>query len=395
MEINQGFGLPPELQAELEKLQRRQKLAEAMSGSAREAINRPTEQIGGYAVRQPPLGTIAQALSGYMAHRRGEKAGEEMGGLRKQAADVTSQEIAGLNGDFAKGLQSQNPQVQKYAQLASLLAGQKATQDHTVAQTEELRRPKPASLLKLNPGEVAFDPVSGERKFEGNPQAEKQSALAALLAERAQLPPGSPQAALYDAQIRKMTTHAPGTQVNVNNPKMVYDDKRGIMINPYDAKGQEVTVGGKPVGSADSAKEREGAAQRYGQIGAGIAQARKLLATATSSGLGAVRDTALNVAGQSTPAADAAAELETIAGWMTSNVPRMQGPQSDKDTLLYRQMAAQVGDRTKPTSQRLAALNALEELQKRYAEVNGVTVVAAPPGAPKRTRYDAQGNPLP
>lgn len=108
-----------------------------------------------------------------------------------------------------------------------------------------------------------------------------------------------------------------------------------------------------------------------GQLGAGIEEARKLIPLATASGAGALADTAMGFVGKSTKGGDAAQQLETLAGWMTSNVPRMQGPQSDKDVLLYKQMAAEVGNRNKPVSARMAALDTLEKLQTKYADVNG------------------------
>ena len=48
-------------------------------------------------------------------------------------------------------------------------------------------------------------------------------------------------------------------------------------------------------------------------------------------------------------------------------MPRMEGPQSDKDTALYRQMAGQIGDSTVPTSTRKAALGTIKNLHQKYA----------------------------
>jgi hypothetical protein len=44
----------------------------------------------------------------------------------------------------------------------------------------------------------------------------------------------------------------------------------------------------------------------------------------------------------------------------------MEGPQSDKDTALYRQMAGNVADASMPVAQRLASLDTLEKLQQKY-----------------------------
>lgn len=126
-----------------------------------------------------------------------------------------------------------------------------------------------------------------------------------------------------------------------------------------------------------------------GQLGAGIEEARKLIPLATASGAGALADTAMGFVGKSTAGGDAAQQLETLAGWMTSNVPRMQGPQSDKDVLLYKTMAAEVGNRNKPVSARMAALDTLEKLQSKYADINGTTNNMSPriPSAPKAVNW--------
>jgi hypothetical protein len=103
-----------------------------------------------------------------------------------------------------------------------------------------------------------------------------------------------------------------------------------------------------------------------------IAEARKLLAQKpTASGFGSIVDAGANFLGTSTKGADVAAQLDTLSGWMVSNVPRMEGPQSNFDVQNYKTMAATVGDRTKPLSQRIKALDTLEGLQKKYAHLNG------------------------
>ncbi len=173
------------------------------------------------------------------------------------------------------------------------------------------------------------------------------------------------------------------------------DSDRGLILNtelgsasPADrpAIQREMARGGIPLQSpAEAAKATDTAKadvvrdtsrqldmKRYGQLTAALSDARDLLkAGPTNSGMGAMVDQLGGFFGYSPDSADAASKLETISGWMTANVPRMEGPQSDKDTMQYKQMAAAVGDRTKPVSQRLAALDSLEKLQAKYAVLNG------------------------
>jgi hypothetical protein len=48
-------------------------------------------------------------------------------------------------------------------------------------------------------------------------------------------------------------------------------------------------------------------------------------------------------------------------------MPRMEGPQSNMDQMLYRQMAAQIGDATVPAEVRKAAVDTLRSLNQRYS----------------------------
>lgn len=124
-----------------------------------------------------------------------------------------------------------------------------------------------------------------------------------------------------------------------------------------------------------------------------INQAETLLDTATGSLTGTGVDILAGAFGKSTPGAQSAAKLKAIQGALVAKMPKMSGPQSDKDVLLYREMAAQVGDSTLPTDTRKAALETLREIQERYAKIpTGESKPAAPMSpfkfdAAKENRY--------
>jgi hypothetical protein len=86
----------------------------------------------------------------------------------------------------------------------------------------------------------------------------------------------------------------------------------------------------------------------------------------TSSWVGTKVDQTLGLFGGSLDSADVAKSLKNVESWMKTNVPRMEGPQSDRDVKLYGEMAADVGDSEVPLSQRKAALQTLKDLQKKY-----------------------------
>ena len=98
-----------------------------------------------------------------------------------------------------------------------------------------------------------------------------------------------------------------------------------------------------------------------------IKEARALIPNATGSAFGYARDQVLSGIGQSTTAGDNAGKLKALEGALVAKMPKMSGPQSDKDVAMYRQMAAEIGNPLTPASRRLAALDTLEGIQKRYA----------------------------
>lgn len=100
-----------------------------------------------------------------------------------------------------------------------------------------------------------------------------------------------------------------------------------------------------------------------------INQAETLLDKATASLTGTGVDVLAGAFGVSTEGAKAAAQLKAIQGALVAKMPKMSGPQSDKDVLLYREMAGQVGDSTLPVGTRKAALETIREIQERYAKV--------------------------
>lgn len=108
-----------------------------------------------------------------------------------------------------------------------------------------------------------------------------------------------------------------------------------------------------------------------------------LLDASTGSYIGAGLDQGAQLFGASTPGAKAAAQLKVIGGALVSKMPKMSGPQSDKDVLLYKEMAGHIGDPTVPADIKRSAIETIKRLNKRYAEGNGGT---PPEDAPERPK---------
>jgi hypothetical protein len=122
-----------------------------------------------------------------------------------------------------------------------------------------------------------------------------------------------------------------------------------------------------------------------------IDQAESLLDSATGSYLGTGVDIGAQVFGASTKGAQTTAKLKALEGALMMQQPRMEGPQSDKDVSLYRQMAAQIGDPTVPAETKRAALSEIRTMHERYS---GATPKQKPqpvvkPGS--TIKFDANG----
>lgn len=114
-----------------------------------------------------------------------------------------------------------------------------------------------------------------------------------------------------------------------------------------------------------------------------IEEAKNLIPMATDSWLGYIRDQAGRVIGQSTTGSENTAKLKVLEAKLMMAQPRMEGPQSDKDVALYRQMAASIGDPTVPQKNKLAALATIEALKNYYEQGQNQPQQPQQPKAPK------------
>jgi hypothetical protein len=98
--------------------------------------------------------------------------------------------------------------------------------------------------------------------------------------------------------------------------------------------------------------------------------AEPLLKQATGSGVGAIRDKVGNLVGASSKASQAAAQLAVIGASLTSKVPKMSGPTSDKDMALYKEAAGSLGDPNVPGEQKAASMQIMRFINEKYAKEN-------------------------
>ena len=109
-------------------------------------------------------------------------------------------------------------------------------------------------------------------------------------------------------------------------------------------------------------------------------KAQSILPSATSGAISNLATMATDAAGIPTNKSASDGQLRIISAQLVSNVPRMEGPQSDADVKLYKQAAADVGNTNVPYQTRIRSLNTIIELNEKYAK----TPSAPPPGKVRR-----------
>jgi hypothetical protein len=173
--------------------------------------------------------------------------------------------------------------------------------------------------------------------------------------------------------------------------------------------GAKVTPLSTPQQEIDFVAQRKAAESQAGAIGTGaggiIADIQKkganaktinsvldladpLIDASTGSMLGAGADKIAGAFGKSLSGAEASAQLQVLQAGLMLNQPRMEGPQSDADVLLYRQAAGQIGDPTVPRGIKKAALQTIRQLQQKYQDRAAQPFRLNPGGTP--SEFDAE-----
>lgn len=97
-------------------------------------------------------------------------------------------------------------------------------------------------------------------------------------------------------------------------------------------------------------------------------QVDKIGSIATGSGLGRLYDQAAGFIGQTTEGANAAASMKVLGASLTAKVPKMSGPQSDKDVAMYKEAAGNIADPNVPWPQKQAAIATIREINNRQIQ---------------------------
>ena len=141
-----------------------------------------------------------------------------------------------------------------------------------------------------------------------------------------------------------------------------------MAFNPKTGQYSQISMpGGVPMQSKDQL-QRSNDATAVMEL---TDEAAPLLEKAPGSYAGAALNQLGRVFGMNTEATNAQAQMDVISGALVAKMPKMTGPQSDKDVLLYRQMAGNLNDPTVPTSAKQAAMKTLRMLNEKYVNQQG------------------------
>lgn len=163
------------------------------------------------------------------------------------------------------------------------------------------------------------------------------------------------------------------TQKTLPDGRVVVFNKQGQMKPIIDPETGEPMISKKTDPSIAKTYREEKVRQE--KLGVLLKDIRGILPDATGSVPGVGADLVARGFGYTTKGAEATAKLKTLGGQLVMMMPRMEGPQSDKDVALYKEMAGNVASPITPRKVRLAALDAIEDLNKKYADLNNASQV--------------------
>lgn len=183
-------------------------------------------------------------------------------------------------------------------------------------------------------------------------------------------------------------------KLTVDQAKIELEQKKGVVQQFGDGlymvypNGSAVPINsptGQPITKVANQKAINEENKRIQRVETLTPEIKSLLTGgATGSYFGAGLDLLGRTVGISTGGAEATAQLKTLSGQLVALMPRMEGPQSNIDVEMYKEMAGNVADPTIPIQTRLAALDTIEKLNQKYKGLNSGEIpasIAKPSGA--------------
>ena len=188
----------------------------------------------------------------------------------------------------------------------------------------------------------------------------------------------SAETSRYSTDVNAQTA---ANKLSVEQAKIELEQKKGTvqqfgdglyMVYPNGSAVPISSPAGQPVTKSNPALKAtiEEERQRTQKVSVTLDAVEELLDDATGSGIGRLVDGGARIFGVATPGDKATAKLGTLGGQLVALMPKMSGPQSDKDVEMYRQMAGKLDDPSIPREIRKAALETIRELNNKYSQMN-------------------------
>ncbi len=279
------------------------------------------------------------------------------------------QGISGIDADAGMSLQMQ------------LMQNQIAQQQAAAASDLAFQRQKELKAAPGAPSTVGNDPTSNMRDF------------AELRRLQAEFPPdaqGNPS-----PQVRTFIDFVSSAKLmNTGDAIVAFDPATGgaggtptpINLAPHQTPAHAADV----VTAQEEARTDATIRREYEEKGIkseaalnALVGVENLINESTGSWGGAAFDMMAAVFGAAPRGAINVGKLKVLQANLMLSQPRMEGPQSDKDVMLYREAAGQIGAPTVPNEIKLAALDTIRSLHNRYA----------PSGATSGTPAAGSGSP--
>lgn len=343
------------------------------------------QMVSGHFVAPNALQYLAAGLRSIGGMRGEEMAGQELQDLQKQRTEGKQKALANflrqaqgtpenMSAAFAELIKSPDRDMQQAALSWMVkIPEMQAARDDRIAEREAQAQQRMQELQFQHESRMQImREQNASREQMAREQREHAASMAKLVASLRQSAAGSGAQPYYQP-------------VQTAGGVMAFNARTGRMEPVVGADGQPIigaqadprlqgAIAGAKTGAQEGAKskvESEKAVRKSDQMLQVAQDAEKLLKQGpTGSGIGAAIDKAGRLVGASSKSNELASQLETMSGWLVANVPRMEGPQSNFDLQNYQTMSGMIGDRTRPVSERLKALQTVKNLQTKYKALN-------------------------
>jgi len=374
---------PGAYDAESEAIRRRLAFAEALKSPTAQG----GQMVSGHYVPMNPLAGLADLLRAKWGKEESEGATKDQRALADRIRNKQSEEWAGVSGMLtgkpAQTLQPLTPNDDEGNVNPAITVGAQAP-DIAAAYARALQAEDPTLRQFGMQGMAQMPQLEAQKQERIDARTFRQQEAEAARTARAE----ELQSKINDERTRQTERLAAQKELREMQIQAQRDNARLVssLRQPTQAQiiqtdsGPMQLIGGKAVpitgpdgrpvqgtktgAIADVTKQKD--AQDALTL---LQQAAPLVRGATGSTIGAGLDWMAGAVGAAPKGAQNIAQLKAISGMLVAKMPKMSGPQSDKDVQLYREMAGNIGDPSVPTKLKEEAMKTIAEIQARYAGI--------------------------